>query len=89
MKSTVVKDKHFRLDELKIKKAKEILKARSETEAVEKALELVITTYANVVEKNEVLQRIVTRRARMAGIRGDVADWVREGREERNSMYGG
>lgn len=89
MKSTVVKDKHFKLDELKIKKAKEILKARSETEAVEKALELVITTHAAVVEKNEVFQRIITRRARMADIRGDVADWVREGREERNSMYGG
>lgn len=89
MKPATVKDKHFKLDEAKIKKAKEILKARTETETIEKALEFVLATDLGIVKKNEVHMRILARRNKLSTVKGVVADWVREGREERNKMYGG
>ncbi len=89
MKPATVKDKHFKLDEAKIKRAKEILKARTETETIEKALEFVLAADMSIVKKNEVRMRILERRNKLSAVKGDVADWVREGREERNKTYGG
>ncbi len=37
--------KHFRLDAVKIKRAQKVLRASSETEAIERALDLVISEY--------------------------------------------
>lgn len=37
--------KHFRLDSLKLKRAQKILNARTETEAVERALDLAISEH--------------------------------------------
>ena len=51
MKAATVKDKHLRLDETKITKAKAILKAKTETETIEKALDLVIATDTRVVQE--------------------------------------
>ncbi len=45
--------KHFRLDPVKIKRAKRVLRARTETEAIERALDLVISEY----ETNRLLQQ--------------------------------
>lgn len=42
-KSTARKNKHFILNQSRLKKAQKILGTRTETEAVERALELVIT----------------------------------------------
>lgn len=41
---TVLKrqDKHFRLDSAKLKRAKKVLRAKTETEAIERALDLAI-----------------------------------------------
>jgi len=44
--------KHFRLDPVKIKRAKRVLRARTETEAIERALDLVISEY----QTNRLLQ---------------------------------
>ena len=37
--------KHFRLDPIKIKRAQRVLRARTETEAIERALDLVISEF--------------------------------------------
>ena len=89
MKTATVKDKHLRLDQTKIRRAREILGVRTETEAVEKALELVIATDSRTVRRNEIFKRVLTRRERLKTIKGDVADWVLEGRNERDKIYGG
>lgn len=48
--------KHFRLDQLKIKRAQRVLRADTETEAIERALDLVISEHERklfAVEANE------------------------------------
>jgi hypothetical protein len=42
--------KHFRLNDAKIKRAKKLLRANTETETIEKALDLVISEY----ERNQI-----------------------------------
>jgi hypothetical protein len=37
--------KHFRLDAVKIKRAQKVLRAKTETEAIERALDLVISEF--------------------------------------------
>ena len=44
--------KHFRLDAAKIKRAQKVLRAGTETEAIERALDLVISEH----EKNRLAQ---------------------------------
>lgn len=66
-----------------------ILKAKTETEAIEKALELVITSDLDLHKRKECMKRILARRDRLRFVEGDVANWIREGREERNKVYGG
>lgn len=39
------------------------------------------------IKKEELLKRILARRERLGMIKGDVADLVREGREERERIY--
>jgi len=83
-----IKDKHIRLDQKKIERAKAILKAKTETEAIARALELVISGDLDLHKRKECMKRILVRRDRLKVIEGDVADWIREGREERNRVYG-
>jgi hypothetical protein len=48
--------KHFRLDPVKIKRAQKVLRAGTETEAIERALDLVISEHERnrlAVEANE------------------------------------
>lgn len=42
MNTATIKDKHLKLDQAKIDRAKRILGVKTETEAIEKALEMVI-----------------------------------------------
>jgi hypothetical protein len=87
MRTITVKDKHLKLDQSKIERAKQILKARTETEAIEKALALVIATDTRAVQRGNIIKEILTRRDRLKIVSGDVADWVHEGR--RDKTYGG
>lgn len=87
MKTAIIRDKHLKLDQRKIEMAKKILKTKTETEAIEKALELVITEDIRIIKKKELLKRILARRERLGVIKGDVADLVREGRGERERIY--
>lgn len=90
MKSSMMtKDKHLKLDQTKIEKAKKILKSRSETETVEKALDLVIARNAQTVQKKEIFERILSRKEKMTTLKGEVSDLIKEGRAERDKTYGG
>lgn len=89
MKALSIRDKHIRLDQKKIEKAMGILKAKTETETIEKALELIISRDTAFLARKKIMKSILARRNRLRTIKEDVAEWVREGRTERDKMYGG
>ena len=74
MKAVAIRDKHIRLDQRKIERAKTILNAKTETEAIEKALELVIAGNAATIKRKEVMKSILARRDRLGIIKGDVTE---------------
>jgi hypothetical protein len=52
--------KHFRLDPVKIKRAQKVLRASTETEAIERALDLVISEHDRIRLTVEANYRFVT-----------------------------
>jgi len=52
--------KHFRLDPVKIKRAQRVLRAVTETEAIERALDLVISEHKRIRLTVEANERFVT-----------------------------
>jgi hypothetical protein len=52
--------KHFRLDAAKIKRAQRVLRAGTETEAIERALDLVISEHDRIRLAVEANERFVT-----------------------------
>ena len=52
--------KHFRLDPVKIKRAQRVLRASTETEAIERALDLVISEHERNRLTAEAIERFVT-----------------------------
>jgi len=88
MNTVSIKDKHLKLDQKKIDRAKQILGAKTETETIEKALAMVIQQSSAVAERSKVVKRILSRRAKMKAIPENVVEWIREGREERDNRYG-
>ncbi len=88
MNTAVVKDKHLKLDQKKIDMAKQILGVKTETETIEKALDIVIQKNAALAEREKVVKRILARRKKMKAVPGDMTDWIREAREERDKRYG-
>ena len=89
MGNTAIKDKHFRLDQRKIDRVREILGAKNETEAIEMALDILIGTDTSQKKRTETADRILNRRAELRPIHEDVSNWVEVGREERDRPYGG
>lgn len=89
MRTEPVRDKHLKLNQGKIDRAKAILHARTETETIEKALDMVIAGDVTVARRKQVIDSILARRDRIAMVTGDVADWINEGRKERDKLYGG
>lgn len=75
--------KHLRLDQDKIEKAKKILKAKTETEAMDKSLEKVIQEDKERLRRKKLMKRIVELRSNLGLIREDSAEWVRLARQER------
>lgn len=88
MNTSTIKDKHLKLDQKKINMAKQILGVKTETETVEKALEMVIQKDEELAKRRKVVERILKRRAKMKPIPEDTADWIRKAREERDNRYG-
>jgi DNA repair exonuclease SbcCD ATPase subunit len=79
--------KHLRLDQDKIERAKKILKAKTETEAMDKALERVIQEERERVRRKELMKRIIELRSSLGKIQEDSAGWVRLARKERILSY--
>jgi len=79
--------KHMRLDQEKISKVKTIFKAKTETEAIDKALDNVIQTDRTRLRKRRILDRMMELRATIGKVQEDSADWVRSAREERIASH--
>lgn len=79
----MLRNKHMRLNQEKIEKIKEILKVRTETEAVDMALDRVIQAEAERSKKRTVRKHIVQLRDSLGRIPEDSTEWVRLARRER------
>jgi len=79
--------KHLRLDQDKIERAKKILKAKTETEALDKALEKLIQEDRERLRRKALLKQIIELRGSMGKLRDDTAEWVRLARKERALSY--
>jgi hypothetical protein len=66
--------KHFRLDPLKIKRAQRVLRARTETEAIERALDLVISEFERNRLAMEANDRFVRSGADIKDVYGVLED---------------
>lgn len=75
--------KHLRLDQAKIAEVKRILKARTDTEALDRALEQVIQAERERLRRKRVAQRLVKLRKSLGGVSEDPAEWVRIARREK------
>lgn len=78
--------KHVRLDQEKIEKAKRIFKAKTETEAMDKALDHVIQRDQELLRRRRLLKRVIELRNNLGKTKEDSAEWVRLARQERNIL---
>ena len=79
----MLRHKHMRLDQQKIERAKKILKAKTEAEAMDKALDRVIQEDHERIRKSKVMKRIIELRTSLGKVQEDSAEWVRLARRER------
>ena len=86
---SMLKNKHMRLDQTKIQKVRRILKARTETEALDKALDKVILEDRERLRRKRLMRRIMDLRKNLGRIEEDTALWVQLAREERTLSYDG
>lgn len=80
--------KHMKLDQKKIDKAKTILKAKTETEAMDKALDRVFQEDEESNRKKKIMKRMIELRKDIGRLREDSAEWVRLARDERMLPHG-
>lgn len=66
--------KHFRLDPVKIKRAQRVLRADTETEAIEKALDLVISEHERNRLTEEANRRFVSSGVEIKDVYGKLED---------------
>ena len=76
--------KHLRLDQGKIERAKRILKAKTETETMDKALEKIIQEEKERLRRRNLMKRITQLRRSLGKLREDSSEWVRLARKERS-----
>ena len=70
VKSRII-HKHFRLDALKLKRAQKVLEATTETETVERALDLAIAEHERTRLVTEANQKFVRSGAMIRDVFGD------------------
>ena len=75
--------KHLRLDQEKIERARRILGAKTETEAMDKALEKVIQGEKERLRRRKLMKRIIQLRRSLGKQQENSAEWVRLARKER------
>jgi hypothetical protein len=78
--------KHLRLDQDKVEKAKKIFGARTETEAMDRALGHVIEGDQELLRRRRLMKRILELRKSFGKIREDSTEWIRMARQERNQL---
>ena len=83
----MLRNKHIKLDQDKIERAKKIFKAKTETEAMDKSLEKVIQEDRERLRRKKIMKRIVELRNGIGKIQEDSAEWVRLARQERTLSY--
>jgi hypothetical protein len=66
--------KHFCLDPAKIKRAQRVLRARTETETIERALDLVISEHDRIRLAVEANERFVTSGIEIRDVYGTLED---------------
>jgi cytochrome c-type biogenesis protein CcmH/NrfG len=76
----MLRDKHLRLNQGKIEKAKKILKAKTETGAMDKAFESVIQEEREKLRRKKLMKRIIQLRNSLGKMKEDSTEWVRLGR---------
>jgi hypothetical protein len=76
--------KHLRLDQEKVEKAKKIFRAKTETEAMDRALENVIERDQELLRRRRLMKRILELRKSLGKTREDSSEWIRLARQERN-----
>jgi ABC-type dipeptide/oligopeptide/nickel transport system ATPase subunit len=79
----MLKYKHLRLDQGKIERAKKILKAKTETEAMDKALERIVQEERESLRRRNLMKRIIQLRNSLGKMKEDSAEWIRLARKER------
>lgn len=76
--------KHLKLDQEKVEKAKKIFLAKTETEAMDKVLKIVIERDQELLRRKRLMKRILDLRKSLGKTKEDSTDWVRLGRQERS-----
>jgi hypothetical protein len=66
--------KHFQLDSIKLKRAQKALDARTETEAVERALDLAIAEHEKNNSTREAHERFLESGAQIRDVYGKLSD---------------
>lgn len=88
MSTVLLKHKHLRLDQKKIDRARKVSGLKTETEVIEKALDILLERHDDMARRGKMVESVLKRRENMKPVTHDVSDWIREAREERNSRYG-
>ena len=81
--------KHMRLEQEKIDRARKILGARTETEALHKALDKVILEDEKRTQRTKIMKQMIELRSRLGKRGEDSSEWIREARKERTNLYEG
>ena len=81
--------KHIRLEQDKIDRARKILGARTETEALHKALDKVILEDQTRKQRTKIVKQMVELRGRIGKKAEDSSEWIRAARQERVETYEG
>ena len=79
----MIRNKHLRLDQSKIERAKKILGVHTETEAIHIALDRVAIQRAEVEFKTKKLRQMLRLRTEIGKVQETTADWIRMARRER------
>jgi Bacterial antitoxin of type II TA system, VapB len=85
MEDIMLRNKHLRLDQSKIDRARQILKAKTDTETLHAALDALIEAHRMRSRRRNLIRRMLRLRKSLGKIRGDTAEWIRQARDERQS----
>lgn len=85
----MLKYKHIRLDQNKVQRAKRILNAKTETDALDKALDRVILEDKERLRRKKIVKRITDLRMNLGKMEDDPTLWIHMVREERTLSHDG